>query len=811
MPKILFLLLLSSISIGQTLANQNQIEKDILNNIEIKSFINEFDKSNSIIINLQLNKNNQKKSIDHSEKDKELFFQDIRNIKKISENKILNHYEKKFQVKLKEINFDSKKISKFNPAFEKNFDSEKKGIIFSARRVSIDRQLQTLTAYGNVILELNDIKISSEKIIFYKNKNEIHAEGDVLIQDKNGNFHNGNDLILKNNTSNFYLTKIYAKLADGSQMTARNLASKNKNEVKYEGTKFTPCNCELDRGETPLWHFSARETRINKDTHTIHHDGVTMHLLNFPILYTPTFAHPDWTVKRKSGFLTPSISIGKETGITWKQPFFINFSKSKDYTITPIIFTKSGYLTDLEYRSVTENSNLKANIIGGIVDTFEKKDEKVISGFFTYDTSSNNNWRTNIILQDSSEDSFLRKYKLTKETILKSSFSTQKLDDDSYSLVELYKIGSLSRKTENDNSPLVLPSIKFEKFLNLPYKNSSGKMEMSILELEDDEGHDFFRYTNKLTANRKFKLNRGISFIEASILGNFYDISKNKNNPNVLGNINALNSFISFGWEDYLPAKIFNNQSILKPQIQAVLINGSDHVNHVPNRDAIDYRLYETNLFIPDRPLGNDLTLPGGRFDYGITSFINNENSVNFTSFFGRSVKLWGGDEQEFQSLNSKNTVVSESDYIARLAFQNARNFSTDWSARLDPNNLKIYESTTTISQSLGRFDLSASHASINEGFIKDTSGAENLNFKFNSKITKDWSVSGQQNYNLHDNDVKLLKTEYGISYSGSLQNCMVIELKYERETKTDPSIAPVTEFGLVFQFKYLGDVVEKL
>ena len=44
MPKILFLLLLSSISIGQTLANQIQIEKDILNNIEIKSFINEFDK-----------------------------------------------------------------------------------------------------------------------------------------------------------------------------------------------------------------------------------------------------------------------------------------------------------------------------------------------------------------------------------------------------------------------------------------------------------------------------------------------------------------------------------------------------------------------------------------------------------------------------------------------------------------------------------------------------------------------------------------------------------------------------------------------
>ena len=536
-----------------------------------------------------------------------------------------------------------------------------------------------------------------------------------------------------------------------------------------------------------------------------------MHLLNFPILYTPTFAHPDWTVKRKSGFLTPSISVGKETGITWKQPYFLNISNSQDYTITPIIFSKSGYLTDLEYRSITENSNLKANIIGGIVDTFKEQDEEVISGFLTFDSISENNWRTKIILQDSSEDSFLRKYKLTNETILKSSLSTQKLNDDSFSSVELYKIGSLSRETENDNSPLVLPSIKYERNFDIPLRNTFGKLEMSALELDDDEGHDLFRYSNKLTAHRKLKLKKGISFFETSISGNFYDVSKNKSNPNNIGKINSINSFISFGWEDYLPTKVFQNQSILKPQIQAVLINGSDHVNHIPNRDALDYRLDETNLFIPHRPLGNDLTLPGGRIDYGITNFINNENSVNFTSFFGQSLKLWGDNENEFQSLNSKKTVVSESDYIARLAFQNTKNFSTDWSARLDPHNFKIYESITTISQSLGRFDLSASHASISDGFIKDTSGAENLNFKFNSKITNDWGFSGLQNYNLHNSDIKLLKTEYAINYSGSLQNCMVIELKYERETKTDPSIAPVTEVGLIFQFKYLGDVIENL
>ena len=183
-----------------------------------------------------------------------------------------------------------------------------------AQKVSIDNELQTLIATGNVKLELENIKLSSKEMIYYKNKDEIHAKGDVFLQDVNGNFHNGTDLIIKNQTSNFYLSNIYAQLADGSQMTARNVIYENENEIKYEGTKFTPCNCKLNKGETPLWHFSARETRINNDTHTIHHDGVTMHLLNFPILYTPTFAHPDWTVKEKADFLLLVLVLVKRLG-----------------------------------------------------------------------------------------------------------------------------------------------------------------------------------------------------------------------------------------------------------------------------------------------------------------------------------------------------------------------------------------------------------------------------------------------------------------------------------------------------------------
>ena len=780
-------LLFASSAFAESNLDHNRQTNDIFNTVEIIKFINNYDKSNKLIKNKVIEDLNQK-----------TVSKNVETKSSPLSNKVIEDLNQKTVSKNVE--------TKSSPTLISN-----NGVLFSADSVTLDHNKNTLSAVGNVTFEYNNVKLFSDNFIYYKSLDEIHAEGKVSFGEKDGGFHNGEKLIIKNSLSNIFMENIYSKLSDGSQMTARNLFVKNKNLAIYEGTKYTPCNCNLKEKEMPLWHFSARTTKINKKTHTVHHDGVTMHLFNLPILYTPTFAHPDWTVKRKSGFLTPNISIGKDTGITIKQPYFINKSQSQDYTITPIVFSKTGILTNFEYRNVKKLSNLKANFIGGKVDTVSNKDEEVISGFINYKAKMKDNWKLNIVLQDSSEDSFLRKYKLTEDTILKSSLSSEKFTSDSYSSIELYKIGSLSRETENNNSPLVLPSIKYEKEFTPPYKNSFGKVQMSILDLKDDEGYDLSRYSNTISAQRNFLLSKGLGYLEASFSANLYDISNSKDADTKIGNINAFNSYLSFGWEDFIPTRVFNNQAIIKPQIQTVLINGSDHVNVIPNRDALDYRLDETNLFLPHRPQGNDLVLPGGRFDYGITSFISNKNFLDLTGFFGQSLKFWGNNESEFQSSNPNKAVISESDYIARFAIQNSNNFSTDWSARLDPRTFEIYESITTVSQNLGSFDLSASHASLSDGYIKGANGAENLNFKFNSKITNDWSLSGLQNYNLYNGDVKLLKTEYGISYSGSLQNCMVIELKYERESKTDPSIAPITEVGLIFQFKYLGDIIETL
>ena len=221
---------MSSTAYGKTTNNQSQINKNLFEDEGILSFIKSFDNSNSAIIDLVIKKDNDNLSSNQYIKGSQSFFEDSDNISEVDDDKITKHSEDKFEKKSTKIdinnqnNFESinqqnykindnnfNEIGSIKGTKNLNLDNsqiqkikqEKKGVIFSAQKVSIDNELQTLIATGNVKLELDNIKLSSKEIIYYKNKDEIHAKGNVFLQDENGNFHNGKRFNFKK--SNFKL------------------------------------------------------------------------------------------------------------------------------------------------------------------------------------------------------------------------------------------------------------------------------------------------------------------------------------------------------------------------------------------------------------------------------------------------------------------------------------------------------------------------------------------------------------------------------------------------------------------------------
>ena len=67
----------------------------------------------------------------------------------------------------------------------------------------------------------------------------------------------------------------------------------------------------------------------------IFHKNVKLKLLSVPIFYIPSINHPDWTVSKKSGFLTPTISYSNENHLEASIPYYYTTKDPTwDMTIT---------------------------------------------------------------------------------------------------------------------------------------------------------------------------------------------------------------------------------------------------------------------------------------------------------------------------------------------------------------------------------------------------------------------------------------------------------------------------------------------
>ena len=95
-----------------------------------------------------------------------------------------------------------------------------------------------------------------------------------------------------------------------------------------------------------------------------------MKIFDFPIFYFPFLSHPDPSVKRKSGFLTPTWSSSSRNGFQSSIPYyFAPNDTSWDTTFLNHNKGKHGYINQLNTRKKFNSGYLETNLFQGQVDT----------------------------------------------------------------------------------------------------------------------------------------------------------------------------------------------------------------------------------------------------------------------------------------------------------------------------------------------------------------------------------------------------------------------------------------------------------
>jgi LPS-assembly protein len=680
-----------------------------------------------------------------------------------------------------------------------------KPIGFEADNVVVNQADGSLFATGNVELKQANNTLRADEVTYYRNQNKAIARGNVVHIDGDGTVTNAAIMEIDTEFSHILAETIISNFTTGEWLSADQADRIAGDRGIFDASRFTPCKCDFLNGERPLWDIKASQSVRNEKTQTITHYNMRMSVLNVPVGYLPFLSHPDWTVRRRSGVLTPSFIMSSDLGFTPSIPYYQIIDETSDVEFTTYKYQYRGLGVKSRYRKLWDRAELSATIYTANVETYKKNRELVGAVEATYASRIGNGWNIRANLRRASQDTFMRRYDFNDDTSLKSTISATRTIDNRYYRVEASDRQSLLASDKTLNEPTVLPSIFYEKTEKGWRGNQKFRTELSAVQLDNDQGHDMARWSGIFEVAEDFDLPLGIANYEANVSGNYYSIhTKPDSAATSLGDISFVTPALSVGWRLPIAVVGANRTAIFEPQARLAFIGGKDRTSAIPNRDASDYRIDEANLFLLNRYQGKDYILPGTRADIGVSATTNDNFFGDVSGFFGVSRRLSG------KTSAGLNTDQGDkySDYVASLTINPANSLNLRWSGRLSSKDLTLNESKTSLSSALGTGSLSVTHNQLAKAyFASSDDDREELSASYSQSLIGGWQFSATQLWDLSYGKTRRKKSTAALSWNGGVQDCLYVTINYEHDPVADRDVSAVDQLNFVIGFKNLGAI----
>jgi LPS-assembly protein len=674
---------------------------------------------------------------------------------------------------------------------------------FEADTVTVNRDDNILTATGNVVIVRGIERLTADKVIYNQLTDKANAIGNVIYLTADGIEHRADEMVLDENFTHAIANPIISQFSDGTRFSANSADHRADIRTVFNRSRFSPCKCNYDEGESPIWDLRATSTNHDLETRTITHSNVRMHIFGLPVFYLPRLAHPDWTVNRRSGFLSPTLAYSNDKGLTSTIPYFQVLGPSNDIEYQLSNYQFRGQAVKTVYRQKWDRADLNANVITGKLETYKQSRENVGAIDAILTAKAGTGWDVTLRARRSSQDTFLRRYGYENTYALRSSIIAEKLDRNRYYLVEASDYQGLRANDTPEREPVVLPHIFYEKTRNEAIPNLTSKTEFSLLQLDNDEDNDMVRWTALQNYTYKSPLLGGVVTNQIDGLLSYYDIQHSDDADYALNQFGGGNVIGSIGWHRIIPTMISRTPASVTPKVKFTAIDGTDRTDEVPNRDASDFRLDESNMFLNNRFQGRDYILPGSRLDSGVMFSTETSMIGDISTFAGISYTSSGKNTSRQTTTDSKY-----SDYIASLDINTPYHINLSWAGRADSKDFEILESRTSIGFSYKGTKLNLNHTQIGKSFFTAADNdREQASLSASQKITNSLTVSAKQVWNLSNNQTKKEQSVFSALWTGGFQDCLTLSLDYERDPFADRDVKKVSQIQLYLTFKYLGTI----
>ncbi len=364
-------------------------------------------------------------------------------------------------------------------------------LLVEAKQLVYNRDTNVVTAEGNVQLYYQGRVLEADKVIYDRKSNRVLAQGNAKMTEADGTVTYSDKFDLTDDFRNGFIDSLSAITKDKTYLTAPRAERSEGETTAFDKGIYTACApCQAHPERPPLWQIKAMKIIHKSDEQMLYFEDAVLELYGLPIAYLPYFSTSDPTVTRKTGFLVPHYVYESRLGTGLATPFFWNIAPNYDVTLTPTILSQQGVLGQAEFRHRLDNGSYSIAASGiyqldpsayavspygtGNRDLRGSVETKGL--FFI-----NQNWRYGWDIAAFSDKYYSQDYNIRSDTLganyIKESISTAYLTgqgDRSFFDLRGYRIEGLSSFDDNKQQPLVLPTVNYNRTIEVAPGSSFG-------------------------------------------------------------------------------------------------------------------------------------------------------------------------------------------------------------------------------------------------------------------------------------------------------------------------------------------------
>lgn len=696
-------------------------------------------------------------------------------------------------------------------------------IDFEAREISFDRDTDTVTARGSVVLRSEDRSVRADEVTWDRRSGQIIATGNIRLVDEAGNQLFTDQVELTDKFDTGAMSELLIALRAGGRLAARSAERGADGTAILTNAAYTACPAAdpASCAENPSWRITADRVIYDQQANRIRFQGAVLELFGARLLPLPGLAlRTDG--KAESGFLVPDVRLTQVNGLELSGEYYWRLGDNRDLTLGGYVFSNVAPMVSARYRELTDKG---AYQITGYVtasdrltdftgaDSFESDPRGYIEGNGRFQFSPD--WSLTGSVRLASDRTFLRRYDLSRDDRLRSTVNLERITDLSYLSIAGWATQTLRINAEQGQIPLALPAIDYRQRLANTVLGGEVQFQANSLALLRNDGQD----TQRAFAGARWDLRRltglgQVVSLTALVRGDVY----NTNNSDATATAiyrgtegwtarGVATAAIDIEWP--FVGAAFGGTQVFKPRLQLV---ASPQLRNlaVPNEDSRAIDLEDSNLFALNRFAGYDRVEDGTRVTVGLDWELQRPG-WRIKSTIGQSYRLDPPEPGPFPEGTGLSDRVS--DFVGRteVRFRNYVNFTHRF--RLDKDGLAIRRNEIDAAVGSRRTYLEFGYLRLNRDIqtVEDLRDREELRVAARIAIGQKWSVFGSGVFNLTDTDedpvfqpdgFEPIRTRFGVAYR---DDSLEFGATWRRDFITAGDAERGNTFQLFFALRNLG------